>query len=605
MNRLDGFFSLFKKVNRHQSPETEAQEGVFSLLDEIRLDMPDNELISLKDEWLKKWNEYRPKLESKQKENEKYWLGEQFKGAKVEDRSIMDNVIFEAVETFLPIATKRNPDPIVRGDDTDEGKKIAKVVQSALVYQADTQRIKLKLKKVARFWALYLVGVAKIGWSVNENDITTKAIRPQRLILDPEGTINEDMQYEGEYIGEYRSDTASRLVKRFKEKADIIKKSVNEKMGTKITYIEWWTEEYTFWTLDSHVLGKVKNPHWNYDEEEDILDEYGQPTGEKRMIPGKNHFNYPKMPYVFLSIFNLGKHPHDDTSLIGQNLANQDIINKRQAQIDTNIDGINGGWIVSGELSGLTQEQATVAIAACRKGGGLWIAQGNPNNAVAFNQAQGLPADVFNHLVDSREELRNIFGVRGSSPQGTISEQTLGGKQIIKEQDSSRIGGGISEYLEQFCDQVFNWWVQMMYVYYDETHTASIVGKDRATEFISLSNEDLTVKLTVSVKEGSLLPHDEFSEANNAVMLAQSNLIDPISLYDKLGYSNPQEQAERLYVWNNSPQLLFPETAKAVMIAQQAQQAEQSATDMVINEQAMAGKMALEEKPEEPKKVKK
>jgi len=419
------------------------------------------------------------------------------------------------------------------------------------------------------------------------------------LILDPDGTITEDMQYDGEYIGQYRDDSAARLIKRFPKKKDFITKGVGGKMGTKVVYIEWWTEEYTFWTLHDEVLDKIKNPHWNYEEKQIETDKFGVET--ETMTPGKNHFNYPKMPYVFLSVFNLGKHPFDDTSLIGQNLSNQDIINKRQAQIDKNIDGINGGWIISGD-SGLTQEQSTTAIEACRQGGGLWIESGNPNNYIKEVKASGLPADVFNHLVDTREELRNVFGIRGSSPQGTMNEQTLGGKMLIKDQDSSRIGGGISEFLEQFCDQVFNWWVQMMYVYYDEEHLASIVGKYRAMEYVQLSNEQFGSKLCVSVKEGSLLPKDDFSEANNAMVLAGQGLLDPITLYDKLDYSDPQEQAERLFIWNNSPELLFPEAGRAAMMAQESKKAEQAATDMTIQEQASIGMQAVAPEEKETKK---
>jgi len=599
---LDGFYSLFKNVNRHKYPDNEVQEGSLDLLDELKLDMSDEELISLKDEWLKKWNLYYPTIKKKQEENENYWLGKQFEGSKIEDRPIVDNVIFEALETFLPIATQRSPEPTVIGDNTEAGEKVADKVQSTLVYQADIQRIKLKLKKVTRFWALYLLGVVKIGWSLNENDISTKVIRPQRLILDPEGTITDDMQYDGEYVGEYRSDTASRLVKRFPKKEQIITKAVQKKMGSKITYIEWWTEDYTFWTLGSEVLGKIKNPHWNYDEKGIETDEFGVET--EKMIPGKNHFNYPKIPFVFLSIFNVGKHPFDDTSLIGQNLANQDIINKRQAQIDKNVDGINGGWIVSGEKSGLTKEQATEAMEAARQGGSLWIAQGNPNDAVAEVKASGLPGDVFNHLVDTREELRNIFGTRGSTPQGTMNEQTLGGKQIIKQQDSSRIGGGISEHLEQFVDQIFNWWVQMMYVYYDEAHMASIVGRDKAMEFVSLSNQDLNSKVVVSVKEGSLLPKDDFSQANIAMELAGMNKIDDITLYDKLDWSDPMASAERNYMQNTAPQLLYPDAASAAMKANQAVQMENAATEMVVNEEAQIGMQAVAPEPEK-KEVKK
>ena len=98
----DGFYSLFSKVNRHKYPDAEMQEGSSDLLEELRLEMSDKELIDLKDEWLKKWNLYYPDIKKKQEENEKYWLGKHFKGASVEDRPMVDNVIFEALETFLP-----------------------------------------------------------------------------------------------------------------------------------------------------------------------------------------------------------------------------------------------------------------------------------------------------------------------------------------------------------------------------------------------------------------------------------------------------------------------------------------------------------------------
>ena len=57
-----------------------------------------------------------------------------------------------------------------------------------------------------------------------------------------------------------------------------------------------------------------------------------------------------------MEIFNLGTQPVDDTSLIGQNLSNQDLVNKRLRQMDKNIDDMNGGVIVSLERSGMTKE---------------------------------------------------------------------------------------------------------------------------------------------------------------------------------------------------------------------------------------------------------
>ena len=594
MGILDGFRSLAKKVNRATSQEPETQEGALDLLDELTLETNDETLIDLKNDWLKKWNEYSPEIQAQQDENEKYWLGKHFDKNKIEetDRAVIDNIIFEAVETFLPISTKQNPEPIVRGDNSEEGNTIAKDIQAGLVYQADIQNVKLKLKKATRFWALYLLGVMKISWDVDRDDIHTETLRPQRLILDPDGTITEDMEYDGEYIGEYKDDTASSLILKFPKREKLIKEEVSNKMGTKITYIEWWTNEYQFWTLHDDVLGKIKNPHYNYPEDKKTVDDFGKETMQEEQ--GKNHFPMPKMPYVFLSIFNLGKHPHDDTSLIGQNLANQDIINKRQAQIDKNVDGMNGGYIISGERSGLTQEQATVAMEAVRQGDALWLAQGDPNTAVNKTQGTAMPPDVFNHLVDTRNELRNIFGVRGSSPQGTISEETVGGKVLIKEQDSSRIGGGISGHLEQFTDKIYNWWVQMMYVYYDESHLVSTIGTDKTESFIELTNDQFPdSQLLVSVKEGSLLPKDELVQANQAIEMSRAGLIDPLSLFEKLDFPDSQKSTERLYLWNTAPELLIEDAAKAAEIINQDKKVEDAATDMTIQEQAEIGRQAV------------
>ena len=588
MGIFSGFLSLTKDTNKVRKDNDEEREGASDLVPELKLSMKDDELIALKKRWEKLWDEHQPELKSIQDENEKYWLGNQFGdmeeglGKIGSHRPMVDNLIFEALETFLPIATNRNPEPTVSADNTEEGIAIADRVEKMLIYQSDRLRIKLRIKRVARYWALYLLGVAKIGWSIKDNNISVSVLRPQKLILDPNATINDDMEYTGEFIGEYKSEPAYSLINRFPKKKKEIEEEVQGELGTKVTYIEWWTDEYLFWTLKNTVLDKSNNPHWNEDSEEKTVDEMGNEVAMP--VKGINHFTSKKKPYIFLSIFNLGKHPYDDTSLIGQNLANQDIINKRQKQIDRNIDGMNGGWVISGEQSGLTKEQATMAIQAARKGGGIYIESGDAGRAAARIVGSGLPGDVFNNLYDTRDELRNIFGTRGSSPQGTINEKTVGGKMITKEQDSSRIGGGISEYLEQFADQLYNWMVQMIMVYYDEQHAGAVLGKDKALEYVMLKSQDIDRKLVVSVKPGSMIPKDSVSEAAQMIELASGKLIDPITLFDKLEFPNPRESAERLFIWQTAPQTLFEsEGAIKAMNEVNRQKAEEVALEIEKN----------------------
>lgn len=572
---LEGFYSLAKPTNKVGELDDEV-----TLLPELTLDMSDDDLISLKNEWTKQWVPVREVIEKTQNENENYWLGQQLRTTET-NRPTVDNLIFESLETFLPIATRPKAEPIVESDNTEVGNAIADKVRKMLIHIADNLSYNLQLKQVARYWALYMLGVMKVGWSMKENDITCIAIRPQKLILDPHSTINAMGEYTGYYIGEMLSDQASDLILRFPSKATFIKERVHNKLGTKVDYIMWTTDDYVFWTIDNEVLAKTKNPHWNYDSEEVTtqMDDFGNTVEIPVQKKGNNHFKNRKKPYVFLSIFNLGKRPFDDTNLVQQNLGLQDLINKRLVQIDKNADSANGGLIVSGDS--FTEDQAAKAARALRNGGTIWVPTGSVDSAVRRDQATPMPGFVYESLIDYRNELRNIFGTRGSTPQGTIGEETVGGKQIIRGQDTDRIGGGISTYLEQFSDQVYNWFVQLMYVYYDEPHSASVLGAERAQEYIQLINTEFTSKLLIGVKEGSMIPHDPASQRGEALELWAQNGIDPITFFDRLEFPNPRESAKNLYLWMSDPVALFPDL--------QAQQQEQMVRAAQMEQEAMMG----------------
>lgn len=577
MSLLDGYNSLSEDTNKVNSEKAGDDSALVS---ELSLDMEDEDLIELKNQWLKNWNDYKKELEKKQDKNEEYWLGKQFN----EKEGPVDNLIFESLETFLPMATQPKPEPLVEAENSEAGREIANNVRKMLIYQADRLSLNLKLKQTARYWALYFLGAVKIGWSDADDDMKIYASRPQKLILDKDAVI-EDGWYVGEYIGEEKTEIASELAAKFPEKADYIKKKVKEKMASKVTYQEWWHDNYVFWTCDNEVLSKAKNPHWNYDTEEEqpvtdpetggvaIDPETGEQLTETVTVPGRNHFTSPRKPFVFLSVFSLGKHPHDDTNLISQNISLQDLINKRIRQIDKNADNTNGGVVVSGDF--FTKEQAEMASESLRKGKAIWVPTGDVNAAIKRDAPTALPNFIYESLVDSRNELRNIFGTRGSTPQGTMNEQTVRGKLAIKGQDSDRTGGGISVYLEQVTDNIFNWMVQMMYVYYDEAHTGVVLGQEQASEHIAIQSSQLTEKLMVSVKEGSMIPKDPLTKRNEAIDLWGQGALDPVTLFDRLEFPNPREAAKNLYLWKVDPIQLFPD----LMAQQQAQMAEQQAQE--------------------------
>ena len=158
-----------------------------------------------------------------------------------DSRPLADNVIFEAIETLLPIATKKNPEPIVDAGQDEVSKQLADDVRKMLIAKADELRLKLILKKGVRHWAMSRIGVWKVGWNDAIGEIAIQSIRPDKIVLDSKAIIGDDLQYTGEFIGENRTDTAAVLIQRFPKKKEEILAACDSALGTRIGYMEWWT----------------------------------------------------------------------------------------------------------------------------------------------------------------------------------------------------------------------------------------------------------------------------------------------------------------------------------------------------------------------------
>jgi hypothetical protein len=155
--------------------------------------------------------------------------------------------------------------------------------------------------------------------------------------------------------------------------------------------------------------------------------------------------------------------------------------------------------------------------------------------------------------------MRDIFGTRGSSPAGITSENTVRGKIINKTLDTDRVGGGISEYLEQLADNAYNWIYQLLLVY------------DTGYQFVKGVTPP---KVVLSVKEGSLLPKDSTTIANQAIELGSAGKLALIDMYKRLEWPNPEEVAANVWLETNAPQLLYqnnPLVMQAITGMQQAQ----------------------------------
>src|SRR3990167_8846830 len=119
-----------------------------------------------------------------------------------------------------------------------------------------------------------------------------------------------------------------------------------------------------------------------------------------------------------------------------------------------------------------------------------------------------------------------------------------------------------------------------MYVYYDETHYGCVLGGLEGQNVIALSNQDLNRKLTVSVKEGSLIPKDDVSRANQAVDMASGGKMSLVDLYNILDYPNPQEMATRAWLEVNAPHMLYGQDPRVLQAIQEKQMMETQKSQM-------------------------
>lgn len=549
-------------------------------IDVLDLDMSDDELIKLASKWSLQWtNQYEPKLKLRQQANEAYYLGRQKLNSPnlgVDESTISANLIFEAVETFLPAALSKNPQPVVWADNSPQGNDISDAVETMLQYHSDQLALRAKLALITRKWSLDFLGILKHGWNNEIQEIKTEVRDAKKFVFDPDGYVDVYGDFTS-YLGERITVTAERLIEMFPEKKDIIILRTDGKLGTSCEYTEWWTDKYCFYTFKDIVLDKHKNPHFNYDVEgkEETTDEEGNvTTPEEEPVIGHNHFGQPQKPYTFLSVFNLQSGPFDITGLIEQNIPNQRLISRRTEQLDYNLSRANNSTVFS--ENNFNQQTAKQAATGWAKGHPILVPQGSPiREAIMDFPPPSVPDAFFREQETNMMNLRSIFGVQGITAQAPNEDETARGMILNQQYDNSRIGGGIGDKLEMVARNVLNWWVQLYYVYYDEAHFASVMGQLKATQYIELSNQNLTARLVVSVAPDSMKPHDQITEMNQAMSLAQQGLIDPQTFFQRINFPNPKETAAAYVLWKLNPQayfiMNFPEEAQAAGMMPQQQ----------------------------------
>ena len=577
-------------------------EGITSeKFDVLDLPMSDEELLKLRDEWEKLYAPYEGLIKEIPKRNLRSYLGRKKNNAvPTEEEIVAANLQFESEETFLPAATAQDPSPFVFADNTPEGNAVSSSVQTMLQFHAQQLLIRRKLAVMVRQWSIHQLAVLKPGWDSAINDVTIDNRKIQDFIFDPNGFVDVYGDFSS-WMGERIYVTAEKLIELFPKDDAYITLQVEDKLGTQVCYTEWWNDDYCFTTFKKRVLDKHKNEYFNYEEKTEQTDVLGQPVTNKP----RNHFAIPKKPYIFLSIFSLQERPHDITGLIEQNIPNQNLITRRTEQIDANISQSNNGLLFS--ENNFNQETAKQASNALTTGvGKVLVPQGGAiGEAVVRLQAPNIPAGFFDDLENNKNNLRSSWGTQGIASQPAKPDETARGMILNQGRDTSRIGGGIVDILEQSVAKgVFDWLVQLYMVFYDEKHFGAVMGVGKATQYVTLSSQDIDRQLIVGVSPNSMKPKDQISEMNQAQSLFEKGAIGPKTLLEVLDFPNPDEAAGDGALWQIDKmaylQMNFPELMqKLQQFQQQQQQAQAQAQAQQVQQQAQVGQQQIQQKGQE------
>lgn len=535
-----------------------AETGLKEEMPVLSIDVPDRELIQNFKRWEKEsiayWND--PKgynLEEKRKKNVDYYLGKQLDKSKLYNYQVpfIDNELFIATETVTAYTTSQNPSAeVLPENDSIDSKTMAGELEWALNVHSEKHELATKLEHVERAMYMKYVGVLKLAWDEEKQDIVPRAVDPEKIIFDKGCRQGENPLF----ICELCEATLQQIINMFPDKKETILASLKRvrmtpKLSNSIyTYKEvWFTQidddgetECVAWYMGDVLLDKAKNPNYLYDEDG---------------VEISNYLPSPQKPYILFNYMNDGSHVIDQTSPFEQAIPMQDILNKRGRQIVENADTANSilvlrsTAITSDEAENITRDPNQILL--------LTADPKEPiSNAYGAIEPHLLPNYVLNDKQDIKNTIHEIMGTpsqfRGSN---TNKDATLGETQIVTSQASGR-QDAIVRALERGLDRYYKLLVQFMKVYYDKPHY--FASRDNDGKFISveLSRARIPDVAHVKVEHGTTMKQDKYRQENLAMMLARLGLTDPYNLFKDLGMKNADQRYETLVKFKMSPESL-------------------------------------------------
>lgn len=574
-------------------------------LDELSLNLDDKQLaISISKRITASEDFYssdKVDLYNRRQKNKDFLVGKQLNVRNMKRYQVpyIDNLIYESEAMLKPIAQSRLPDLLVKpSKDTELSKKLAEDLTKVINSDLRKREIRRTLGLAWKHLPVYFVGAIKAFWDPSDGkngNYRFKNVHPENLVLDHTCPTNDpaDMKFIAEKIELTLKDICVRFPKKEQDlykKFGVTEANKDLKLASPVKFWEVWFKQWEegkqegkeeapvsenteavskwnevealAWKLDDIILGKMKNPYWDWKGSPKVMGEDGNPipvemlpsalTGE---LPStvektfKNYFDKPQKPYIFLNYDLWGEYPLDYTSRIEQAIAIQENINKRGMQITDMNDQARGKHVFSTK-SGLTKKDIEK------------LDLDNPHQDLVVNgpinethrYIEGTPAQpgLYRELQDDKERLFAKMGTNSTTRGERQGEETAMGRQILRESDFGRIDDTVEDTINYAAEKMAMWAMQFIKMFYTAEHIVKIVGEEGNITFQQITHDSVEDGMEVVVAASGV---DKLMAKREAYERARLGFTDPLSFFIDVNASDPKGRTEKLLMLQQAPQL--------------------------------------------------
>lgn len=502
------------------------------------------------------------------KKNMDLWLPNHWKDKDVydyqEDYLYQDPKVFTSVETICSVVNSRIAQPeVMPAQDNVISRQIASDLQKVLYAHSVKYRVSDIFRISTRNLLLKRIGYVKLRFdpSIGEyGDIVPDHVAPEDVVVDQDARWGDIPRFMAQKI---KHKTGEELIAMFPDQRQKIYQMLGverrNNKGNLVAYKSQLGKKKNIWEIwfryydevskqyggglaytDENVqlvLGKMRNPNWNYkDETQDGM--------------CSNLLDFPAPPLIPVNYLNDGTSFIDLTTMVEQSATLQRILDRRGFQIMDNAEQSGSGLVFNtmmirkediAKLTGSPDERIGV--------------KGDVTKAVMRVAPPPLPSYVIEDRADARNAIDDIFSTHDITRGANSGSKTLGQDQMQQGQDYTRMDD-IARAVERQASGYYRYVVQMIKVYWTEEHWLWATGEDGQFDRVMMKSDMIDDGVDVSVETNSTLPPNKKAQMDFAATLVQSDMIDPLSLYE-VGSGgtlpSPKKMVERLIKWKTDP----------------------------------------------------